>query len=89
MITFTKDPDAVLDYSIDWNDWLVGGEKITSSTWIVPSGITQDSASATDYVTTIWFSGGTEGVTYRVTNRIVTDDGRTDDRSFNIQIFER
>lgn len=89
MITFTKDPDAVLDYSIDWTDWLSGGEKITSSSWIVPSGITQDSASATDYVTTIWFSGGTVGVTYRVTNRIVTGAGRTDDRSFNIQIFER
>lgn len=91
MITFTKDPNAVLDYTVDWTDWLSGGEKIATSTWVVPAGITQDSVSKTLTTTTIWFSGGTVGSTYRITNRIVTDAGtpRTDDRSFNIQIFER
>ena len=24
MTTFTKDPDALLDYSIDWSKWLAG-----------------------------------------------------------------
>ena len=80
-MTFRKDPDAVLDYLWDWTSWLQTGETITTSTFIVPSGITKNSDTNTATTCTIWLSGGTIGATYKITNRIVTSAGRTNDRS--------
>jgi len=87
--TFIKDPDAVLDYRIDWSEWLAAAEVIDTSTVTVPAGITLDSDSSDDTTATAWLSGGTAGETYTVTSRIVTDQGRTDDRSITIRILER
>ena len=38
---------------------------------------------------TVWLSGGIAGQAYTVTNRITTSGGRTDERSFTIQIQDR
>ena len=38
-MTFTKDPDAVLDYSVDWSLWLAGDE-ISTSEWLLEEGAT-------------------------------------------------
>lgn len=96
---YIKDPDATLDYGFDWNrkqagaadgtGYLAAGETITSSTWIVPTGITQVSASNTTTTTTIWLSGGTVGQPYLITNRIVTSALRVDDRTFRVAIADR
>lgn len=87
--TFRKDPDAVLDYGIDWSTYLESGETITDSDWTVPSGITKDSDQRADTSTKAWFSGGTAGETYTVSNKIVTSSSRTDERSFEIRVEER
>lgn len=84
-----KDPDAVLDYQIDWSSWLATGETISSSDWVVQTGITENSASNTTTTATIWLSGGAAGVTYTVTNRIVTTASRTNDRSLYITVREQ
>lgn len=84
-----KDPDAVLDWVWDWNEWLDEGETIATSTYIVSVGITVDSDSNTTKTATVWLSGGTAGQVYSVTNRIVTTAGRTDDRSITIRVTER
>lgn len=34
MTTFLKDPDAVLDYSIEWSKWLAG-DQVQASAWSV------------------------------------------------------
>jgi hypothetical protein len=78
-----KDPSAVKDYSIDWSAWLAG-DTISTSTWTVPAGITKDSDTKTNTFTTIWLSGGALFSRYRLTNRIVTTGGRTEDRSIEI-----
>jgi hypothetical protein len=83
-----KDPDAVLDYSIDWGDWL-GTDKIATSTWTVSPGINASGASKTDTTATIWLSGGTAGQTYTVHNRITTVGGRTNDQTFKISCNEK
>ncbi|WP_027949861.1 hypothetical protein [Haliea salexigens] len=86
-----KDPDAVLDYSIDWSAWLVD-DTITTSSWSVTgadSDLTVDSDSKSTTATTVWLSGGTLGLTYTVTNRITTGDGRTDDRSIAVDVLEK
>lgn len=88
--TFTKDAEAILDFSVDWSAWLAAGESISSSVWSVPAGLgtpfspTYGSGSAT-----VWLSGGTDGADYVCTNRIVTSAGRTDERSITIRVRSR
>lgn len=89
--TYSKDPDAVLDYTFDWSKWLVDGELI-SATEIVTSapGITIDSYQIiSGNNVTVWISGGNVHEFYSVTVRIVTNQGRTDDRTFSIIVQER
>ncbi len=94
MAIFLKDPQAVLDYTIDWNDgYLTTGETIstgtTNSVWAVSSsGITIDSEGQTTTTTTLTLSGGTHGVMYKATNRVKTSGGRTDDRTVYVKIWE-
>lgn len=85
---YTKDPDATLDYTINWSLWL-NGDTINSSIWMVPSGITSESSAADATSTTIVLSGGTVGQYYDIVNHIVTDGGLEDDRTFTIFIEEQ
>lgn len=86
---WTKDPDAVLDYQIDWGGNWLGSDTIDTSTWTVPSGITKDDESKTTTTTTIWLSGGTVGERYAITCHITTVAGREDDRTFYVKVEER
>ena len=89
---FIKDPDAILDFTVDWSDKLATGEEISSSSWVVPTGITEGSgafaSTNTTTTATIWLSGGTLGETYNVVNRIVTDSApaRTLDQTLEIKV---
>jgi len=97
--TYIKDPDDVLDYEFNWatkdsylNDgsasdtgWLQG-DTITTSTVTVESGLTLDSDSNNTVRAIAWLSGGTDGVDYTVTNRIVTAAARTADRSILVRV---
>ena len=82
-MTFTKDPNAALDYSIDWHLWL-GTDTILTSTWGIPTGLTKVNEAFTTTGTTVWLSGGTAVSTYSVVNRITTAGGRTEDRTLYI-----
>lgn len=87
--TFIHDPNAELDYAVDWSTWLAGGETITTSVWIIPDGIVEGDTSNTTTIATVWLSGGTAGQQYAVTNRITTNQGRTDDRTINLLVQHR
>lgn len=87
-MTFTKDPDAVLDYIVDWSRWLAG-DTIAASLWIVPADLTKVTESNLATKAIVWLSGGTAGQSYTVTNRITTAGGRTEDRSFTIRVEDR
>ncbi len=87
--TFRKDPDATLDYGFDWSDWLQAGETISTSVWTVGTGLTEGEDEMSTSITKIWLSGGTAGETYTVSNKITTDQSRTDERSFEIIVEER
>lgn len=86
---FVKDPNSVLDYTVDWTSWLSTSETISTSTWVVPAGITQSSASNTTTSATIFLSGGTASTTYKVVNRITTNQSRTDDRTLEIRVEDQ
>lgn len=88
MATYIKDPDALLDYQIDWSSWLVA-DTISASSWEAKTGIVVDSDSETTTTTTVWLSGGTVGTKYKITNHITTAAGREDDRSFYIIVKEK
>lgn len=84
-----KDPNAVKDYTLDWSAWLAG-DTISTSTWTVPAELTLASDTKTGTTTTVWLSGGGAVGNFRkVTNRIVTVGGRTEDRSFELKIKEQ
>jgi hypothetical protein len=80
-----KDPDSVLDYTLDWSAWL-GSDTILTSSFLVDTGLTKKSDSKTTTTTTVWLSGGTAGTNYGVTNRITTVSGRTADRTFSVWV---
>lgn len=85
---FNKDPSAVLDYTIDWREWL-GDDTIVSSTWTVPVGIANAGAVFSATTATIWLSGGTAGTAYSVYNTITTVGGRTEKRTIKVTAIER
>lgn len=87
---FYKDPDATLDYVINWVDWL-DGDTINSVEYVAATGITVETAMLTESLTTttLWLSGGTAGQSYDVTCRITTALGRIDDRTIRFVCKER
>ena len=92
--TFTKDPNEVLDYALDWDatnpgPYLESGETVSTATWTVPSGITKDSQAETTTVTTITLSGGTVNTDYVLTVLMVTTSGREVERSFRVLVRDR
>jgi hypothetical protein len=90
-----KDPAAILDYTVDWSEWLPLGATILDSTFAVSTipGDTQPLSVVTDSVVggqcIVELSGGTAGNIYTVTNTIETSDGQTDRRRFRIRAVER
>jgi hypothetical protein len=94
MSVLLKDPEAVLDYTFDWNDgYLLVGETISTSSWTVfpasGSHVEVDSDSNTTTTTTVWLSGGVLHHVYAATNQITTSGNRTDERTLTIRVEDR
>lgn len=89
MTTFLKDPNAVLDFGFDWEDWLATGETISSYEVTVGTGITLASHTSNGTKITYWLSGGTAGTKYLASCKVTTTSGRTDERSAIISVTER
>lgn len=86
--TFSKDPGAVLDYVVNWTDWLAG-DTIATSVWSVPAGITNAVNFFSAALAIIWLAGGTNGTSYKIVNTITTAQGRTDSRTFSVNVINR
>lgn len=87
-----KDPEEVLDYTVDWRPRL-GADTIVSTVFTIVSGeasttLHMDSWSITglDQMTTLWLSGGTLGVTYRILNHITTAAGRQMEQTVKLKV---
>lgn len=82
---YVKDPNAVLDYKVDWTAWMPQNDKIVASTFTSSSDdLLVDDSLFDNFTATVWLSGGVAGERYLVTNHISTEDGRQDDRSLTI-----
>lgn len=86
-----KDPDAVLDFPVDWSAWLADGEAITAVEVTATTGLTvdPDPEIVGGTVVVAILSGGTVGQKYDVTYHITTSEARVDDRSITVVIKER
>lgn len=87
--SIVKDPDAVLDYSLDLAAWLTDIGDGLLSLAVIGDGVTIDSHAIDGTAVIAWVSGGTAGETATVTYRFTTGNGRTDDRSIYLKIRER
>lgn len=85
-----KDPDATLDYTFDWSDWLDEGETITTSD-VTVSGVVLESAALAGAFVTAWVSGGTAEQRASVTCKVTTSNvpPRIDQRTIYLLIAER
>ncbi len=91
MTLHAKDPQAMLDYGIDWSAWLAADEVISDSAWraepdgdLELDGMSHDGSSAR-----VTVAGGVAGRVYCLVNTITTSLGRSDERSITIRIVER
>jgi hypothetical protein len=87
--SITKDPDAVLDYSLDLTDWLAGISDTLTSHSVTGDGVVIDSSAIDGSLVVAWISGGTAGETASATFRFTTTVGRTDDRTIFLKIKDR
>lgn len=78
-----KKAGSILDYGFIWEKWL-SNDTIASSTWSLPSPLTEVSKSFDGTTTAVIISGGLAGTSYTVTNTITTSKGLTDSRSFRL-----
>ena len=111
MSSFIKDTHAVRKFHIIWCDRTglndgsatdlgdLQGATISTSTWFVPTGITEDSNNNSELIvqgttyaentsSTIWLSAGTVGIDYDLVNRITTSDSETLDQTITIKVRE-
>jgi hypothetical protein len=87
-----------LDYSADWRRWL-NGRTIMSATWSIETesgvvsfepvttvdGLTATAKTSTDTVATIYITGGSNNVDYKIYCTIIPSDGAAETRIIRLR----
>lgn len=85
-----KDPNEILDYTLDWSARLGNEDHIVSSSWVSSStDVTMTQNSFTDTTSVLWLSGGIARKSYKFTNTITTFKGRTMEQTVGLKIDEK
>lgn len=85
--SYVKQPADVLDYDVDYTDFLNGEDTLSTKTVTVsPTGLTVDSSVIAGDRVKVWLSGGTNGITYKVTVTATTTDGRVKQDEFKVKV---
>lgn len=89
--TLQKQPADVLDYDVDYSDFLPSDDTITTPIAAVEeidpdTDLAVDSVSVSDLVMKVWLSGGVSGTTYKVTATAATSGGRVKEQEFKIRV---
>ena len=86
-----KTVDSVLDYQFDWRQWLQADEDIEGIPVITANGLTinpsPNQTTVIDNVVTFWLADGVAGMTINVVCEIVTNQGRTMEAGFSLDII--
>jgi hypothetical protein len=92
MSFYLKDPQATVDYAIDWALYL-NGKAIVASAWSVApeefGGVAVEEASFDTTRTAARASGGHAGHIYSLANQIALSDGSSDRRSVTLRVEQR
>ena len=89
MTELVKDPDAILDYAVDWTPFLAGtdGDTIATAQWVeVDGALTIDDLGFDGPIHSVMVSGGTIGQFHALTSRVTTVQGRVTDTTFRLYI---
>lgn len=93
MMLLLKDPDATLDYSVDWGAEYLADDALSESRWAVApeevGGIAVASDRFDPRTATVKVESGIAGHVYRLTNHVVTASGRGDSRSIMLRVEKR
>ncbi len=93
MAIFLKDPAARVDYAIDWSAGYLNGQTIAGSTWDIapatPDGINISISRFEPGRSIALLEGGQRGEVYRITNRVILSDGRSDERTLLVRVEDR
>lgn len=94
-IYIEKDPYAVLDYSLDFTNWLPTSDSVSTATITAQtisgdaSPLTVDSTAINGAVVTATISAGTVGNIYNIEYKITTANALQDSRNIRIKVLER
>jgi hypothetical protein len=93
MTLLLKDPSATLDYSVDWGFDYLADDVLTESSWSVfpaeTGGVSIMSSSFNLKSSMVQVGGGNVGRIYRLTNHVMTAEGRDDSRSIVLRVEKR
>lgn len=95
-----KDPEELLDFTVDWSLYL-SGDTISTVNWYcvdasgvkqafnavsTVNGLVNSSNSFTTTTTTVYLGGGVANTTYQVSCQIGTNTGRTVERTIRLRV---
>ena len=93
---YEKQPAEVKDYDIDYSEWLGPVADTVASTTAIVTSVTEtvptleiDSIMETSTTVKLWVSGGTGGVSYKVTVQMTTAGGRLDESELVFKVKDR
>lgn len=93
MTLLLKDPEAALDYAVDWGAEYLNGDLISQSSWqVVPvetGGLEVVGNRFDERLSTVTAAGGVPGHVYQLTNHVVLSSGLSDSRSIVIRVEKR
>ena len=93
MTLLLKDPEAALDYAVDWGAEYLSADTLAQSDWQVTPAETGGLSVITNAfdgkVATATAAGGVPGHLYQLTNHVVLSSGRTDSRSVVLRVEKR
>ncbi|MFN3473582.1 MAG: hypothetical protein ACK4ZW_06000 [Blastomonas sp.] len=85
-----KDPEATLNYQMDWSGYLAEGETITAqAVTCEDDDITISSVTHASGIVRWRVAGGTSGSSYLITVQITTSAGQTDQRTVQLPVRDR
>lgn len=84
---FTKQPDEILDYDLDFTDFFEGRSDTPASfTVTAETGITVVGSSRTGNVVKVILSGGVSGTAYKITVLLTTSTGIKREGDFQVTV---
>lgn len=93
MTLLLKDPQAALDYAVDWGADYLNGDGLAASQWdvtpIEDGGVEIVGSDFDQLIATVTARGGLPGRVYRLTNRVTLASGTTDCRSIMLRVEAR